>query len=466
MQPLTALSAAATSGKPPLRLIFVFVPGGVNVDAWLPKGEGADYQFSPTLEALKPVRENVLVLTGLNGRARETGGNGHPLGTAPWLSSAPINEKDRGGYCTDISVDQIAAQAIGRDTRLPSLELGCDRDSAEIHTSNISWRGPASPMGKEPNPRAVFNRLLGDPGTDIYQRSILDLVREDAARLRRKLGGVDRTKLDEYFDSVRAIEKRIEFAEKHARTHRPPEVKLPEAIPDSYAEHLGLLNELLALGLQTDSTRVATFMYNNEPGRRSWPEIGVNDDHHGLAHLDPRTAEGRDKLEKLHRIDRAYLAVLRRIPPAAQIDARRRGHVARQLHDRLRQRSRVGPAAQPREPPDPPRRWRRRHDSRRPPRQLPRPPARRFVPRVAGPRRRPARPHRRQHRAAFQTGRVSRRAPAGHHLRGCRQVKNLFPHRLPNFKIKSPCGCPKTPATQFQIRCACPETSSASVNPS
>jgi hypothetical protein len=304
MQPI---KAATPAGKPPLRLIFVFVPGGVNVDAWLPKGEGADYQFSPTLEALKPVREDVLVLTGLNGRARENGANGHPLGTAPWLSSAPLNEKDRGGYCTDISVDQLAAQAIGRDTRLPSLELGCDRDSTDIHTSNISWRGPASPMGKEPNPRAVFNRLLGDPGTDIYQRSILDLVREDAARLRKKLGGVDRTKLDEYFDSVRAIEKRIEFAEKHARTHRPPEVKLPEAIPDSYAEHLGLLNELLALGLQTDSTRVATFMYNNEPGRRSWSDIGINDDHHGLQHLDPRSAEGRDKLNKLHRIDRAYL---------------------------------------------------------------------------------------------------------------------------------------------------------------
>lgn len=321
MQPLTAQASggrkttgtdpeADASGSPPLRLMFVFVPGGVNLDEWTPKGEGADYEFSSTLRTLDPVRDDVLVLSGLNHRLAETGANGHPLGCAPWLSSAPLNDRDTGGYCTDISVDQIAAREIGRRTRLPSIELGCDQDSSQLHTSNISWRGPASPMGKQADPRSVFNRLLADPRRGGNQKSILDVVLEDARSLRKKLGRVDRGKLDEYLGSVRAIERRIEFAERHAEKHRPPDVDLPDAIPDDYGEHVRLLSDLLVLGLRTDATRVATFMYNNEPGRRQpWTELGINENHHGLAHLDPRTEEGKDKLEKLQRIDRHYLEI-------------------------------------------------------------------------------------------------------------------------------------------------------------
>ena len=324
MQPAAALADDAEAQRPPLRLLFVFVPGGVNLDQWTPKGVGADYEFSSTLNVLEPVRRDVLVLSGLNSRLGESGANGHPLGCAPWLSSAPLNERDTGGYCTDVSIDQIAARAIGRQTRLPSIELGCDQDSSELHTSNISWRSPSSPMGKEADPRAVFDRLLGDPRSGGDQQSILDVVLEDARSLREKLGRVDRRKLDEYLDSVRAIERRIEFAERHAEQHRPPEIELPAAIPDDYGEHVRLLSDLLVLGLRTDATRVATFMYNNEPGRRqSWTELGINEGHHGLAHLDPRTADGKDKLEKLQRIDRNYLQVfvhmleqLRRTPEA------------------------------------------------------------------------------------------------------------------------------------------------------
>lgn len=310
MQPIAARAAAPKAADPPLRLLFVFVPGGVNLDAWTPKGMGAEYEFSATLRVLEPVREDVLVLSGLDSRRGETGANGHPLGCAPWLSSAPLNERDTGGYCTDISVDQIAARAIGRQTRLPSIELGCDQDSSQMHTSNISWRGPNSPMGKEADPRAVYNRLLGDPRTGGNQQSILDIVLQDARSLRTKLGRVDQLKLDEYLDSVRAIERRIELAERHAETYRPPDINLPDAVPDDYGEHVRLLSDLLVLGLRTDATRVASFMYNNEPGRRQpWVELGINEEHHGLAHLDPRTEEGRQKLEKLHQIDRYYLEV-------------------------------------------------------------------------------------------------------------------------------------------------------------
>lgn len=313
MRPLSAGTLDAAQAKPPLRLLFIFVPGGVNLDEWTPRGAGTDYQPNFTLQALEPVRESVLILSGLNSRLGESGANGHPLGCGPWLSSAPLNERDTGGYCTDISVDQIAAQALGRETRLSSIQLGCDVDSAQTHTSNISWRGPGSPLGKEADPRAVFNRLLADPRGDSFQRSILDVVLEDARDLRQRIGHADREKLDEYLDSVRSIERQIEFAERHAAQHRPPLIDLPAAIPEDYAEHVRILTDLLVLGLRTDATRVATFMYNNEPGRGSWPEIGINEGHHQLAHLDPRTAEGQEKLDKLKRIDRFYVELFARM---------------------------------------------------------------------------------------------------------------------------------------------------------
>jgi hypothetical protein len=308
LEVMTPVAAAQAPGaKPPVRLLFIFVPGGVNVDAWTPRGEGSDYEASPTLAALTPVRSEVLVLSGLNGRQGELGGNGHPLGTAPWLSSAPINERDRGGYATGISIDQLAATKIGSNTRLPSLELGCDRNSTDMHTSNISWRGPASPMGKESDPRAVYARLFGDPQGGRQNQRLLDLVLEDAQTVRQRLGRLDRQKLDEYLDSVRSIERRIELSRRDNRAHRPPQIDLPDTIPVQYSEHLRLLLDLLTLGLASDSTRVATFMFNNEPGRASWPEVGVNENHHGLAHLDPRTQEGQLKLAALAKIDRWYL---------------------------------------------------------------------------------------------------------------------------------------------------------------
>jgi uncharacterized protein DUF1552 len=308
LEAMTPVAAAKAPGaKPPVRLLFIFVPGGVNVDAWTPRGEGADYEASATLAALAPVRSDVLVLSGLNGRQGELGGNGHPLGTAPWLSSAPINERDRGGYATGISIDQIAAAKIGQNTRLPSLELGCDRNSTDMHTSNISWRGPSSPMGKETDPRAVYARLFGDPHSGRQNQRLLDLVLEDAQTVRNQLGQLDRQKLDEYLDSVRSIERRIELSQRDNQANRPPQINLPDTIPGQYAEHLRLLLDLLALGLASDSTRVATFMFNNEPGRTAWPEVGVNENHHGLAHLDPRTQEGQFKLAALAKIDRWYV---------------------------------------------------------------------------------------------------------------------------------------------------------------
>jgi hypothetical protein len=309
------LFAKDTSGEQssdaPQRLVVVYVPGGVNKFEWTPEGEGASWKPGKILEPLARVREHVLVLSGLDSRKGETGDNGHPLGCAPFLSSAPINEKDRGGFCTDTSVDQLAAQQLGKSTRLPSLELGCDADSSDVHYSNISWRSPGVPMGKEYAPRAAFGRLFGDVQADRRQRSVLDVVMAEARDLQKRFGRRDRRKIDEYFESIRSVEQRIEFAERESKDVRPPELNVPESVPERYSEHIRLMNEIIALGLEQDATRVCTFMIGDEPGRGGWDlELGFKDHHHTLAHLDPKTKDGQEKLAKITRIDQFFMEQL------------------------------------------------------------------------------------------------------------------------------------------------------------
>jgi hypothetical protein len=308
MRPLRLL-ASTHAARPPVRLAFLYVPGGVNMNEWMPRGEGAAYELSPTLSPLQPLKGEILVLSGVNARKGEQGNNGHDLGCGPWLSSAPIGRNDRGGYATDVSVDQIAARALADRIRLPSLELGCDKSNERIHTSNISWRAPGSPMGKEVNPRSVFARLFGDPQGDRHRRSVLDLVQAEAREVRNRLGSEDRGKLDEYLDSLRSVEKRIQFAERDAQKRPPPRMDLPPGVPDDYREHVRLLGDLAVLGFQADATRVVTFMLSNEAGRASWLDLGIREHHHDLAHHDPRTEEGQEKLRKLQKIDQAHVSM-------------------------------------------------------------------------------------------------------------------------------------------------------------
>jgi hypothetical protein len=324
---LESMASAIAADKPPVRLMFLYAPGGFLMNAWSPQGEGAGYTLSPTLAPLEALKPDVLVLSGLDSRNGEEGGNGHPAACAPWLSSAPINQRDTGGYCTDLSADQIAARKLGEATRLASLELGTQDNPVAIHTSNISWRAPGSPMGKEVHPRAVFSRLFGDPKGDKYRRSVLDYVRDSANRLRQSVGAADRNKMDEYLDSVRSIEKRIQFVERN-NPAPPPRVEGLEKIPDDAApvadkkgkggpqggipfrEHIEMLCDLAALGFQADSTRVVTFMLGNEDTFPALPEIGAAD-HHGLAHAswyaasrEARTAEERTAVEMHQKVDR------------------------------------------------------------------------------------------------------------------------------------------------------------------
>jgi hypothetical protein len=299
MEPVRAFASGAA--KPPVRLLFVYTPGGVIMDSWTPKDDGASYTLSPTLGALERFKSDILVLTGLDNRLPETGGNGHPIASSTWLSSAPLHKRDSHGYSTDTTVDQIAARKVGENTRLASLELGVSHNPTAIHSCNISWRAPGSPMGKDVHPRAVFARLFGDAKGDRYRKSVLDFVRDSADSLRRSVGTPDRNKVDEYLESVRSIEKRIQFIEKN-EPPPPPKVewmdKLPETAegaPDAkkkaprqgaipLGDHLRMLQELAALGFQADSTRVVTLMYEGEDNLPPIAEVGDTLGHHGLAH--------------------------------------------------------------------------------------------------------------------------------------------------------------------------------------
>jgi hypothetical protein len=313
----------ATPAKPPVRMLFVFVPMGVNVSAWTPKDEGADYTLSESLSPLAKVKQDVLVLTGLDLRREDAAGNSHPRGSATFLSSAPIGKVDNGGFCTDKSVDQLAAEHLGRNTRLASLELGCQRGVGK-HASNISWRGPGFPMTKEINPRAVFTRLFGDPQGDASRRSILDLVLEDARQLRADLGHGDRQKMDEYLGSVRAIERELQAIEREQGTRGKPQVQLLDVGPtaghhgyDRYPEHLRLMSELMVLAFQQDVTRVGTLMYGIENGGATgvtFRHLGINSDHHGLTHVNFQDqAVAAEAAEKVKKVDRWYVSEFARM---------------------------------------------------------------------------------------------------------------------------------------------------------
>jgi hypothetical protein len=299
--------ARGNAAAPPCRLLFLYASTGVAVPFWTPKGEGADYELSTTLTPLKEFKKDLLVLSRLDHRREDRVGNGHDHASATLLSTAPIGQRDRGNCGTAISVDQLAARKLGEQTRLPSLELGCDPDSSRIHISNISWRGPAMPMGREFRPRQVFARLFGDPRGDAFRRSILDYVLDSAQRLHNDLGRQDRHKLDEYLESVRAIEKRIAAAERHAQGMAPPALRLPEGVPGDFSEHIHLMSDLLVLALQCDVTRVITFMYANESDDHTFPQLGVPESHHTLSHYNPNTEEGKAQLIKLQKVDQFYI---------------------------------------------------------------------------------------------------------------------------------------------------------------
>ncbi len=319
---LGAAAGGATSGTPPVRLAFVFMPNGVNYDWWEPRGEGRDFALSPTLEPLGPVREHVNVYTGLTlhrARANGDGPGDHARSSASFLTGQQARKTAGADIRNGVSVDQVAAEDIGRHTRLPSLELGCEHGPAAgncdsgyscAYTSNISWRDETTPMAKVVDPAAAFERLFGDVADAASaqerlsrRRSILDFVMEDSRSLAARLGSADRRKLDQFQASVREIEQRIERARRETTPRVIPDVPAPQGIPERLSEHMDLMYDMLLLAFQTDTTRVGTLMLAVDGSNRSFPEIGIKDGHHHLSHHQ----NNEEMIDKIRRIDRFHV---------------------------------------------------------------------------------------------------------------------------------------------------------------
>ncbi len=317
---LESLHAASIKSKAaPLRLAYIYLPNGVNVEKWFPKGSGKHFQLSSSLAPLAPLRDELQIIQGLtldHARANGDGAGDHARANATFLTGCRPKKTSGADIRLGISVDQIAAQHIGHQTRLPSLELStdearrsgnCDSGYSCAYQYNLAWRSETTPAPPIRDPRSVFEALFGARATEgtnsdriARKKSVLDFVMQDASRLQSRSSGADRNKLDEYFTAVREIEQRIERAEKHRRD--VPEIDVPNGVPSSYVEHIRTMYDMMHLAFQTDSTRIATFLLAHDGSNRTFPDVGVNEAHHNLSHHQ----EDRRKLEMVAKIDTFY----------------------------------------------------------------------------------------------------------------------------------------------------------------
>ncbi|MGB7329128.1 MAG: DUF1552 domain-containing protein [Rubripirellula sp.] len=300
MTPMAKSAFAAAETKSPKRMAMIFFPNGAIMPDWKPTGTENDWQLSRTLKSLESVKSKINVITNLaheNGRANGDGAGDHARGGSTFLTAArPV--KTSGNIRLGISVDQVAATQLVDQTRLPSIELGletnrgggsCDSGYSCAYSSNISWRNETQPMPKEITPRLAFERMFSKGNArenrkrNLERQSILDVVRMDAERLMKKVGQSDKRKLDEYFTSVREIETRIVRAEEDDQKAMP-DLKVPFGRVEAFREHARLMYDLMALGFETDTTRVATLMLDNAGGSRRYTEIGVKEGHHQMSH--------------------------------------------------------------------------------------------------------------------------------------------------------------------------------------
>ena len=301
MRPGTLYGAPVVE-KTPIRMSFVFFPNGAIMGDWKPSSNGDTLRLSKTLTPLAKHQKDLLVFSGLtqhHGRANGDGPGDHARNASSYLTGAQPFKTSGANIRVGVSVDQIAAQDYGDQTKLPSLELGvergrnagnCDSGYSCAYSSNISWKTPSTPMAKEINPKLAFERLFGSNQEDakhqqqrlLYRKSILDLVAADAAQLHKQLGKADQRKLDEYFTSVRELELRISRAA--TKQAEVPEYDVPQGIPRQLKEHIRLMYDLQVLAFQTDTTRVSTFMVANAGSNRSYSDVNVREGHHHLSH--------------------------------------------------------------------------------------------------------------------------------------------------------------------------------------
>ena len=302
---LESLAPTAAFGDsalgPPKRMVFMYVPNGAHMPNWTPAAEGPLDQLPETFTKLNHLKHELTFVSGLRLRGAEPQGDGpgdHARSMAAFLTGAHPKKTGGKDIRNGISVDQIAATAVGETSRIASLELGlesgqvagnCDSGYSCAYSSNLSWRTPTSPVPKDVNPRSVFDRLFGGgtvadrrvlQHTFDQRRSILDHVREEAASMRTALSVNDRRKVDEYLYSVRDVERRIQ----HLGVSRQRQEARPAGVPDAYSDYAKLMLDLLVIAFRMDATRISTFVFGNEGSNRSYREIGISEGHHELSH--------------------------------------------------------------------------------------------------------------------------------------------------------------------------------------
>ena len=315
--------AAALKAQFPLRMAFIYGPNGRNMEHWTPVKDGAGYELSRSLKPLEKVRETFQVISGLKHEkafANGDGGGDHARANATFLTGMQARKTAGADIRIGISVDQVAANAVGQMTKLPSLELSCDAprgagncDSGYscAYQFNLAWKTENMPLAPERDPKLAFERLFtnglaGEADAarakrEFYNKSILDFVNEDARTLAKHLGTTDRRKLDEYMSSIRDIERRLTQSGKAVKNM--PAYNKPAGIPDNYEQHIRVMFDLMAIAFQTDTTRISTFLLAHDGSNRTFPDIGVNEQHHGISHHQ----NNPDRLEKIAKIDEYYV---------------------------------------------------------------------------------------------------------------------------------------------------------------
>ena len=315
--------------SPPVRMAFLYVPNGMHMPDWVPQGPGGrDFKLQSIMDPIAEFREKMNVFSGLSlqgAKALGDGGGDHARSVAAFLTGAHPKKTHGSDIRNGISIDQVAADKIGHLTKLKSLELGtegsstggrCDSGYSCLYTSNISWRTDTSPLSKEINPAAVFERLFGNgiegeslrslAKRESKRKSILDFVHGEAKSLSQDLGTPDRRKLDEYLYAVRDIERRMHNIEKLGDSDEDfSDYPRPIGVPREYAEHVKLLFDMMVLAFQTDSTRICSFMYTNAGSNRSYRNLSIREGHHSISHH----GKNPEKQRKISQINQYHMSL-------------------------------------------------------------------------------------------------------------------------------------------------------------
>jgi len=315
--------AEALPGRAPVRMAMLYLPNGVNVKAWMPEGKGKDFRLSPTLEPLAGVKDRIVVLSNLWNEASK-GGDGHYVKEAAILTCKTIKKTPGADLANGVSVDQVAAQKSGQETPLASLELGVTPVAigvdavvgyTRVYGSHIAWSTPTTPLAREINPRSVYERLFraaSEPQGNAAKMDalLLDRVLGDAKRLRTQVGAADRLRIDEYLSVMRGLEERVERSGAASRKVWKPRAAMdakaaPTERPADHQEHVRLMLDMIATAFQTDTTRVATFMFGNAVSNVSFRFLeGVSAGHHDVSHHQ----NDEDKLRQYEIISRWHIA--------------------------------------------------------------------------------------------------------------------------------------------------------------